>query len=185
MCILSSRLKSGPCMVAAIPTRKLYIISVSIYAWPKSLLELNFYQQIIIFQSASTIMTWQSNAQGKRTNLNELIPPKWRIPTSDIPSVTRLRDFGEYTCRFLDRQELEITNAPSARILANIRSGEWTSVDVTRAFCHRASVAHQLVSGRLSTHIYTLSQVPLTALLDQLLIGNLLCGRRATSKSAG
>ncbi|KAF6223327.1 hypothetical protein HO133_000169 [Letharia lupina] len=91
-------------------------------------------------------MSWQSNAQGKRASLIELIPLKWRIPTSDIPSVTRLRDFGEYICRFLDRRELEITNAPSSRILANIRSGEWTSVDVTRAFCHRASVAHQLTN---------------------------------------
>ncbi|CAF9931207.1 MAG: Acetamidase [Alectoria fallacina] len=91
-------------------------------------------------------MTWQSNAQGKRASLIELIPPKWRIPTSDIPSATRLRDFGEYICRFLDRRELEITNAPSSRILANIRSGEWTSVDVTRAFCHRASLAHQLTN---------------------------------------
>lgn len=98
-------------------------------------------------------MSWQSNAQGKRATLIELIPSKWRIPTSDTPSVTRLRDFGEYICRFLDRRELEITNAPSNKILANIRSGEWTSVDVTKAFCHRASVAHQLVSRRLSSHI--------------------------------
>lgn len=91
-------------------------------------------------------MSWQSNAQGKRASLIELIPPKWRIPTSDVPSVTRLRDFGEYICRFLDRRELEITNAPSSKVLANIRSGEWTSVDVTKAFCHRASVAHQLTN---------------------------------------
>lgn len=105
-------------------------------------------------------MTWQSDAQGKRTSLIELIPPKWRIPSSDIPSVTRLRDFGEYICRFLDRRELEITNAPSSRILANIRSGEWTSVDVTRAFCHRASVAHQLVSSRLSCRLQNCSSSP-------------------------
>lgn len=98
-------------------------------------------------------MSWQSKAQGKRASLIELIPPKWRIATSDIPSVARLRDFGEYVCRFLDRRELEITNAPSSRILTNIRSGEWTSVDITRAFCHRASIAHQLVSSRLSIRL--------------------------------
>ena len=92
-------------------------------------------------------MSWQSKTQSKRKSLLELIPSKWRIAVTYIPSVTRLRDFSGYICSYLDRQELEITNAPSGTILANLRSGKWTSVDVTKAFCHRAAVAHQLVSS--------------------------------------
>lgn len=90
-------------------------------------------------------MTWQTTAAAKKASLNDLIPPRWRINQSEIPSTSRLRDFGDYICRFLNRRELEITNATSTTILAQIRSGEWGAADVTRAFCHRAAIAHQLV----------------------------------------
>lgn len=90
-------------------------------------------------------MGWESIASAKRASLINLIPPTWRISPSDIPSTSRLRDFGDYICRFLNPQELEITNASSSIILAHIRSAEWSAVDVTRAFCHRAAIAHQLV----------------------------------------
>ena len=90
-------------------------------------------------------MTWQSIVAAKRASLFSLIPPSWRLDASDIPSTSRLRDFGDYICRFLNPRELEITNACSTVILARIRSGEWGAVDVTEAFCHRAAIAHQLV----------------------------------------
>jgi amidase len=90
-------------------------------------------------------MSWQSIASAKNASLIDLIPPRWRINLSDVPPASRLRDFGDYICRFLNPQELEITNASSNAILAHIRSGEWGAADVTRAFCHRAAVAHQLV----------------------------------------
>ena len=96
-------------------------------------------------QSNSSTMSWQSIASAKRAALIEAIPFHWRIETSDIPSTSRLRDFGEYICRFLNPRELEITRAPSKTILVNLRSGEWGAADVTRAFCHRAAIAHQLV----------------------------------------
>ncbi|KAL2048092.1 hypothetical protein N7G274_000003 [Stereocaulon virgatum] len=89
-------------------------------------------------------MIWQSIASAKNASLIDLIPPRWRIKLSDVPPISRLRDFGGYICRFLNPQELEITNASSNAILAHIRSGEWGAADVTRAFCHRAAVAHQL-----------------------------------------
>ena len=98
-------------------------------------------------------MTWQATAYAKKASLIDLIPIKWRLKASETPSIARLRDFTAYICQFLDPQELEITNASSSKILANIRSGEWTAADVTRAFCHRAAIAHQLVRRRLSpTH---------------------------------
>jgi len=91
-------------------------------------------------------MGWQAIASAKKASLLNLIPPGWRLDPSDIPSTARLRDFGDYICRFLNPQELAITNACSNIILAHIRSGEWKAVDVTRAFCHRAAIAHQLVT---------------------------------------
>lgn len=90
-------------------------------------------------------MTWQAIASAKRASLIDLIPSRWRIDQSEIPSTSRLRDFGDYICRFLNPRELEITSASSNTILTHIRSGEWGAADVTRAFCHRAAIAQQLV----------------------------------------
>ena len=90
-------------------------------------------------------MSWESMTSAKRASLLSLIPSNWRLDLSQIPPASRLRDFGGYIARFLGRRELEFTNASCIAILANIRSGEWTAEEVTRAFCHRAAIAHQLV----------------------------------------
>ena len=95
-------------------------------------------------------MDWQSIAQAKKATLLSLIPVRWRLKPSNIPSVTALRDVSEYICRFLTPQELAITNSTSNKILANARSGEWSAVEITRAFCHRAAIAHQLVCEAIS-----------------------------------
>ncbi|MCJ1436725.1 hypothetical protein MMC27_006107 [Xylographa pallens] len=90
-------------------------------------------------------MDWQSVAQAKKASLLSLIPVRWRLKPSDIPSVAALRDVSGYICRFLTPQELAITNSTAVKVLANARSGEWSAVEITRAFCHRAAIAHQLV----------------------------------------
>ena len=90
-------------------------------------------------------MDWQSVANAKKASLLASIPSKWRLEASDIPSTLVLCDVRGYISRFLSPWELDITNATSINILANVRSGDWSSVDVTRAFCHRAAIAHQLV----------------------------------------
>jgi amidase len=92
-------------------------------------------------------MGWETAAEAKKANLLDLIPGPWRLKPSEIPSVTDLRDVTNYICQFLDPRELEITNCSSVKVLENIRSLEWSAVDVTRAFSHRAAVAHQLVSN--------------------------------------
>jgi amidase len=99
-------------------------------------------------------MTWERAAEAKKASLLNLIPRPWRLKPSEIPSITDLRDVTHYICQFLNPRELEITNASSIKIVENIRSLEWSSLDVTRAFCHRAAVAHQLVNN-LSINIRT------------------------------
>lgn len=90
-------------------------------------------------------MSWEPIASAKRASLLGLIPPEWRLDLKELPSPSRLRDFSGYIIRFLNPRELHITDSPSDAILAEIRSGEWSAVEVTRAFCHRAAIAHQLV----------------------------------------
>lgn len=90
-------------------------------------------------------MDWKSTADKKRADILSLVPQKWRLET--IPSPEEQRDVtGEYVHQYLTRKEIEITEADAVDIVAKTSSGTWTAVEVTEAFCHRAAIAHQLVS---------------------------------------
>ena len=90
-------------------------------------------------------MNWESITSAKIAILLSLIPSHLILDLMQVPPASNLRDFGGYVPRFLGRRELEFTNASCDAILTNIRSGDWTAEEVTRAFCHRAAIAHQLV----------------------------------------
>ena len=90
-------------------------------------------------------MDWARAARSRRESLLSSFPAQWRLDPADIPSVSQLIDVTGYICRTLSNREIAITNASAADILQKIATFEWSSVEVTRAFCHRAALAHQLV----------------------------------------
>ena len=74
------------------------------------------------------------------------------IPTEFLLSESHLQDLpkdrstlGETSGHFSDIEK-NIINAPAREIVANIKEGIWSAVNVTRAFCKSAAVAQQLVS---------------------------------------
>jgi amidase len=88
--------------------------------------------------------SWQEKAQQKRDSIFALIPREWRISTPSVdeqPDVT-----GSYINQFLSLRELEITETTADAIVKHTATGRWSAVEVTKAFCHRAALAHQLVS---------------------------------------
>lgn len=88
---------------------------------------------------------WQKAAKDKADQVLSLIPKEWRIP--DIPSAEQQRDVtGAYVQQFLDKKEIEITETDAVGIVEKTTSGQWKAVEVAKAFCHRAAIAHQLVS---------------------------------------
>ena len=89
---------------------------------------------------------WERIAAKKREALLQSIPSEWIIPDAIKPPEDQFNfmDFPQKSGWFSDR-ELDITGRDAVDILAKLRAGEWTSEDVTRAFCKRASAAHQLV----------------------------------------
>lgn len=90
-------------------------------------------------------MDWKVIAEEKRQSLIRLIPEKWRLP--DVPSPgTQSNVSGEYLHQFLTPREVEITESDAFEIVQNTRTGHWKAKEVTLAFCHRAALAHQLVS---------------------------------------
>lgn len=98
---------------------------------------------------------WENIAKAKRDSIRESFPKEWLI--GSIPTAETQRDVtGDYICKFLSNAEIKITETDAVGIVQRTSSGDWTAEDVTRAFCHRAAVAHQLVLPSVegeSTHV--------------------------------
>ncbi|KAK5954831.1 hypothetical protein OHC33_004557 [Knufia fluminis] len=91
------------------------------------------------------VTDWKSLATAKRDAILNSIPENWRLPK--IPSAEEQKDVtGPYIQQFLDKKEVEITETDAVGIAEKVAAGTWSAVDVTQAFCHRASLAHQLVN---------------------------------------
>jgi hypothetical protein len=90
--------------------------------------------------------SWKDLAEKKRNAIFNSIPTKWHIEKSTLPSNEQQRDVTGYIQQFLSKRELEITETDVVGIAKETSSGNWTAVEVAEAFCHRASLAHQLVS---------------------------------------
>jgi hypothetical protein len=91
------------------------------------------------------LSSWQEAAKKKREAVLALIPKAWVLPSISISKEERDVS-GSYIEKYLNEQEKEITNTDAPEIVAKVANGVWTSVEVTEAFCHRAALAHQLVS---------------------------------------
>ncbi|KAF2091676.1 putative general amidase GmdA [Saccharata proteae CBS 121410] len=88
---------------------------------------------------------WQQLAKAKRDSIAALIPKEWIL--ENVPTPTEQRDVtGTYVHQYLSQKEIEITETDAVGIVAKTTAGAWTAVDVARAFCHRAAIAHQLVN---------------------------------------
>ena len=87
---------------------------------------------------------WENRARTKRAQLLAAIPKAWRLgslPPSDLP-----RNSTQLPRRWLSDQEILITETSALDILAKVRDCIWSAQAVTRSFCHRAAIAHQLVN---------------------------------------
>ncbi|KAH6653246.1 amidase signature domain-containing protein [Truncatella angustata] len=94
---------------------------------------------------ATPSTSWETLAAAKREAILNSIPTKWRL--ASIPSVEEQRDVtGTYLQDFLSPREIEITETDAVGIVEKTSSGQWTAVEVAESFCHRASLAHQLLN---------------------------------------
>lgn len=88
--------------------------------------------------------SWSEPAKAKRESIVKAIPQEWRIEI--IPSSEEQRDVtGSYIHQYLSPREIEITESDALDIVGKTSTGTWSAEEVTRAYCHRASLAHQLV----------------------------------------
>jgi amidase len=86
---------------------------------------------------------WKNLAEIKRNAILAAIPEEWRIKN---PSIKEQIDVtGSYVHQYLSKREIEITETTADDIVKQTTTGAWTAVEVTKAFCHRAALAHQLL----------------------------------------
>ncbi|KAL6309985.1 general amidase [Sparassis latifolia] len=110
---------------------------------------------------------WKEQVADKRKRQQEAIPPEWRY--IDLPSNDQLNVLDvPATCGLLTPLELEITNVSDVSVLLKqLASAQWSSVQVTTAFCKRAVIAHQLTN--CLTEIFFARALDRAAELDEYL----------------
>ncbi|KAL2833984.1 amidase signature domain-containing protein [Aspergillus pseudoustus] len=92
-------------------------------------------------------MSWEEIAEKKRQALKNSIPSQWIIPDDLLPPADQadVTTFPRESGFFTER-ELELTSTNATDLLKKLASGEWTSTEITTAFCKTAAVAHQLTN---------------------------------------
>jgi amidase len=94
----------------------------------------------------STGETWQSKAATKRAAILDSIPEEWRLSTAQLKLADGVRDItGPFMQQFLTDDEVAITSLDSVPIVEAVKSGKLSAVQVTKAFCKAAAIAHQIV----------------------------------------
>ena len=90
-------------------------------------------------------MDWQQIGQQKREAITALLPTHWKLP-EPLPDANTLPNATEYPRSFLTQRELAITESHTVQqLLQKLADRTYTAIEVTSAFCHRATIAHQLV----------------------------------------
>lgn len=74
--------------------------------------------------------------------LNHWLVPDEHLPSDDVKDVSGFIEKSGH----LSSTELKITSSTLSEIVTNIALKKWTAVEVCEAFCHRASIAHQLTN---------------------------------------
>lgn len=86
---------------------------------------------------------WEAIAAERQNAVLESIPPEWRLPQD----LARLHDVRHIAaeCNLLTPQQVAITEKTASELLQDLAQRRLSSVEVTKAFCARAAIAHQLV----------------------------------------
>jgi amidase len=87
--------------------------------------------------------TWEGTSAAKVAARDALIPSAWLIEPTKARNVM---DVPKH-CGILSQAELGITEKAAPDLVSLMLDGTLKSYDVVLAFCKRAAIAQQLVSG--------------------------------------
>ena len=102
--------------------------------------------------------TWKPKIQAYRDALNKNTLTEYRVPESDIPSdlddkIFNTVEFLSATKALTDKEK-EITSTSASDLTAKIASKEYSSVDVLKAFAHRAVILQQFTNFAMDFFIH-------------------------------
>ncbi|MCJ1377475.1 hypothetical protein MMC17_000570 [Xylographa soralifera] len=90
--------------------------------------------------------SWQAKAEEKVAATKSKIPLEWLLDHSDLEKASQRKQLsGEFTESFLHYEELEIIRKDSVPLVDAVRDGKYTAVQVARAYCKNAAIAHQII----------------------------------------
>ena len=102
--------------------------------------------------------SWQAKAEEKVAATKSKIPQHWLLNDSDLKRAAQRKQLsGAFIESFLQDEELEIILKDSLPLVASLKDGKHTAVQVTQAFCKTAAIAHQIVRKEHYC-IYSISQ---------------------------
>lgn len=114
--------------------------------------------------------SWQARAATKRSQCAGSIPPSWQLPSALIQGLKHPIETSKNNLVGLDiprrsgiltERELRITEASDVRdLLRALACGEFSSLEVTVAFCKRAAIAQQLARPPYISQPHTYSRLP-------------------------
>lgn len=102
---------------------------------------------------------YQEVATKAQAEVHDAIPPAWTLSSTQLEiskheNVTLIPP----KCGLLTPAQIEITEQTATELLAKLATGKLSSVEVTKAFCIRAAIAHQLVYNPLLTNVHMLTR---------------------------
>jgi predicted solute-binding protein len=104
--------------------------------------------RIIIRRMLVKGKAWEIKAAAKRSSTLAKIPKEWLLDSADLEKASRQRDLtGAFIEQYLSAEEIIIVRQDSVSIVTSLHKGEYSTVQVTRAFCKAAAIAHQIVSS--------------------------------------
>lgn len=86
---------------------------------------------------------WRAIAARRKKEIYDRIPAEYLVDKT-LLSQQRVVDLPRQ-CGLLTPRELRITEHTAVELLQRIHDGTYSAVEVTKAFCKRAAIAHQAV----------------------------------------
>lgn len=89
---------------------------------------------------------WKAQAQAKVADTLSKIPEEWRLEEDAIKAAKNRRQLaGDFIFGLLDPETVKYISQDSKELVDLIAKKEYTSLQVTQAYCKIAAVAHQIV----------------------------------------
>ena len=100
-------------------------------------------EKIPILEIVEAVPRWQAVADRRRNEIQSALPVEYIIPQHFLQGINRSQLVR--TSRLLSSRELSIVSLTATKLLEAIHAQKFSALEVTRAFCKSAAIAHQAV----------------------------------------